>query len=142
MSKYRLTVGTHGRFEGAKGEGGHHIYRKGDEIELDAAQAAALAGRVEPLGGDSAVASPAARATAAAGKSKAEAKAEAEKPEGNGTDWEGTLGQNAPEIVALIPDLSADELRSLIAAEEAGKGRKGVLAAAEARLNEIAASEG
>lgn len=142
MSKYRLTVGTHGRFEGAKGEGGHRIYRKGDEIELDDVQAAALVGRVQPLGGDSATASPAAKATAAAAKGKADAKAEAEKPEANGTDWAETLGQNAPEIVALIPDLSADDLRSLIAAEEAGKGRKGVLAAAEARLNEIAASEG
>lgn len=136
--KYRLTIGSHGRFEGDRKSGGHAIYRKGDEIELDDVQAAALVGRIEPIGGAAVSSSPAAKATP---KGKAEVKPEAQ-PEGNGTDWAVTLEQNAPEIIGLIADLSGDELVALVTAEEAGKNRKGVLAAAEARLNEIAAAEG
>lgn len=50
--KYVLTLGSHGRSEKREGQEMHVVYRKGDEIELTAAEAASatLKGRIEPVG--------------------------------------------------------------------------------------------
>lgn len=114
---YRLLTGSHGRFE----DGTPVSYRAGQEIELNEAEAANLAGRVELIG-------PAPKVKA----SRPEPEPEAEIGDFDVSDMHWS---KAAKLIGRLEEPGA--VRKVRAAEEAGKARKGVLQAADERLAEL-----
>lgn len=110
-SPYRLLRGAHTRFE----DKGAITYGLNSLIQLTDDEAAALGNRVRPAPG--------------------------EKPAPAPTDWSHLNTKTVPDVIAIVDKLNdVGELESLIAyeASDAGKRRKGVLDAAEERLESIA----
>ena len=111
MTQYTLLKGTHGRFEGKKGEGRMVIYKAGDVIDLtDEEAVGTLRDRIGPV----------ASSALTVGR------------------WDAVLEGNVASVVAVVKDLDATtDVASLGAAEEASQGRKGVLRAVKARAAEL-----
>jgi hypothetical protein len=120
---YKLLSGKHGRFEA----GVPRAYAKNDLIELTPEEAENLGERVKLIG------EPAAAAPAEA----TEVPPETVEPAAPATL--GLAELHWSKAAASIGKLgTAAEVEAAIAEEKAGKGRRGVLDAAEARLREIA----
>lgn len=117
--KYRLLTGSHGRWE----KGQNVRYAAGDEIDLSNEEVESFGKRVEPVGG-SPVATPAPDKTLRTLPA-------ADKPLGLvDLGW-----AEAAEIVTTLETVEAVEAARK--EEQAGKARKGVLDAVEARLAEL-----
>lgn len=148
MPKYRLTVGSHSRYE----KSGNVRYTAGDVLELskDEAEGASLEGRLEPVdsrGEDGPMSPPAAPVDNTGDAAREAAKGENETPSlttnsrsTSSNPWSGLSelgGADAIETVSEIEDV--ENLDLAYEAEVGGKNRKTVLAAIEARRSKLEA---
>jgi hypothetical protein len=117
---YKLLSGKHGRFEA----GVPATYAKGDLIELTPEEAEGLGERVKLVGGTSPPA-PETRVVRAL-----------ERPTSRALGLTELHWSKAAAVIGKLE--TAAEVDAAVAEEKAGKGRRGVLDAAEARLREIA----
>lgn len=115
--KHKLLAGSHGRWE----NGQNVQYKAGDEIDLSPEEVESFGKRVEPVG----------EATFRTLPAKA---SDTQEPAGS----LGLADVNMPGAVALVEALDTVEALDAAEAEErAGKDRKGVYDAIEARRAEL-----
>ena len=117
---YKMLKGSHGRFEHGKAV----RYATGDEIELSAAEAEALGDRVAPIGPASVTEEP--------------TNATPTEPTEGSTDFSHLADLPWSKAAKIIRELdNPDDVIAAGNAEDAGKKRKAVLAAATKRLEEL-----